>query len=190
MGIFYVFFIFLKTDLPVGLLQSPFYYQRPTVPWYMNYGGIGTIIGHELTHSLNVEGWVRIKLVDELESLFECLISSYSETDIPELEGNSKMDGYRTRSENFADHIGLASAFWAYQQHIKGLRNLGGVGGMLEEDEVGGVKVGDGGGNGIAEEISLPGLQLFSSSQMFFISFANVSEKNNNNLNIFGTSGF
>ncbi|CAL8073610.1 unnamed protein product [Orchesella dallaii] len=138
-------------NLPVGLLQSPFYYQRPTVPSYLNYGGIGTIIGHELTHSLNIEGWIRVKLVKELETLWECLISSYSETDIPELEGKSKVDGYRTRSENFADHFGLASAFWAYQQHINSIKTP-----IYEEEH------------------NLPGLELFSNAQMFFVSFSNV----------------
>jgi len=42
------------TDFPIGLLQSPFYSHN--VPWAVNFGAIGSIIGHEISHSVNFEG--------------------------------------------------------------------------------------------------------------------------------------
>lgn len=41
---------FNEIVLPAGILQSPFYHSE--LPQYLNYGGIGVVIGHEITVSL------------------------------------------------------------------------------------------------------------------------------------------
>ena len=40
--------------IPAGILQRPFFHAGGTVP--RNYGGIGTILGHEMSHSLDDSG--------------------------------------------------------------------------------------------------------------------------------------
>jgi endothelin-converting enzyme/putative endopeptidase len=106
--------------LPAGILQSPFY--DPAYPPAMNYGGIGMVGGHELTHSLDSKGRdfdAQAKLEDwwdpvtsrEFQQRVDCIIDQYSKF--------SPMPGYYlngnlTQGENIADAGGLKTAHTAY----------------------------------------------------------------------------
>jgi len=39
---------------PAGILQTPFFNSKD--PYYLNYGGIGAVVGHELTHAFDNNG--------------------------------------------------------------------------------------------------------------------------------------
>ncbi|OXA38981.1 endothelin-converting enzyme homolog [Folsomia candida] len=132
-------------NFPIGLLQAPFY--RHNVPIPVNYGAIGAIIGHEISHSVNIEGWIKVGLVQKLEEYWECLEHHYSTYHVPSLGPDSRVNGLRTRSENLADHLGLAASYWAFRK-LSSQNNH--------------------------EFKSLVGLDIFSHDQMFFLSFAHM----------------
>jgi len=97
-------------------------------------------------------GWMNLKLADELEYYVKCLIGHYSSYTVPEAGNDSRVDGDRTRYENFADQLGLTEAFFAYQEKL-----------AVE------------GGAPLVED-RLPGLEMFTPAQTFFISFSHVCQ--------------
>ncbi len=93
----------------------------------MNYGHIGGVIGHELTHGFDDEGrkfdakgnltdWWTPEDLKKFEARTDCLVKEYgSFTAIDDI----KVDGKLTLGENTADNGGLLLAFMAYMQRAK-----------------------------------------------------------------------
>ncbi|EDO31995.1 predicted protein [Nematostella vectensis] len=133
---------------PVAILQPPFYDSRYNGA--VNFGGIGSVIGHELTHGFDdsgkrydskgsqVEWWTDITS-DEFKTRADCLVSQYGSFTF----NGKNVDGNRTLSENIADNGGLKQAYKAYMSWV---------------GEYG-------------EEQMLPELGL-TNEQVFFVSFA------------------
>lgn len=105
---------------PAGILQSPFF--DPTYPASMNYGGIGMVGGHELTHSLDSQGrdyngdgklqdWWAPRTSEEFQKRVDCIIAQYSK--FSPLPGYF-VNGNLTQGENIADAGGLKTAHSAY----------------------------------------------------------------------------
>ena len=111
-------------NFPAALLQAPKF--DPTASDAASYGAIGAIVGHEVSHFVDLlgaeyddEGRMRHWWTDEDLSRFQALIaplvnqfSSYQP--LPGLN----IDGKRTETENIADLAGLASAFDAYRRSL------------------------------------------------------------------------
>jgi putative endopeptidase len=106
--------------LLAGILQSPFF--NPTFPAAMNYGGIGMVSGHELTHSLDSQGrdfngegklqdWWAPRTSQEFQKRVDCIIAQYSK--LSPLPG-FYVNGNLTQGENIADAGGLKTAHSAY----------------------------------------------------------------------------
>ncbi|KAL1501599.1 hypothetical protein ABEB36_006896 [Hypothenemus hampei] len=136
--------------LPAGILQSPFY--DLSFPASLNYGAIGVIMGHELTHGFDDQGrqydkngnlnhWWNNRTVAKFKERAKCFVDQYSNYQINGLYVN----GNQTLGENIADNGGLKAAYHAYLELTKNKK----------------------------EPQQLPGLD-FTHKQLFFVAFAQV----------------
>jgi len=108
-------------DLSAALLQAPKF--EPAASDAMNYGAIGAIIGHEMSHFVDTLGaeyeadgrarrWWTPEDVWRYETASEPLVNQFSGyRPFPDLAVNGKL----TLTENIADLGGLAAAFDAYR---------------------------------------------------------------------------
>ncbi|MDE6835967.1 MAG: M13 family metallopeptidase, partial [Muribaculaceae bacterium] len=106
---------------PAGILQAPFF--DPESSDAENYGGIGVVIGHELTHGFDDQGcnfdadgnmvnWWSPADAEAFRNLTQGLVNQYSEVEVlPGLHAN----GEYTLGENIADQGGLRVAMTAFQ---------------------------------------------------------------------------
>lgn len=139
-------------QFPAAILQGIFFDSDRIHA--MNYGSIGQIIGHELTHGFDDEGKqydkngnLRNWWDEETDKAFtekaRCIINQYNNISVPEVQLN--LHGINTQGENIADNGGLKEAYLAYQSWAA-------VNGP---------------------ESQLPGLN-YTSNQLFWISVANT----------------
>ncbi|KAB0797757.1 hypothetical protein PPYR_08750 [Photinus pyralis] len=138
--------------LPAPILQGVFFGDDR--PWYMNYGGIGFLISHEIVHGFdnkgrqfdkfgNLEDWWTPSTNEKFITKAQCIIDQYGNQSIPEL--GLSINGFRTQAENIADNGGIRNAYLAYNEWIR--RN--------------------------GREQLLPGVN-YTDRQLFWISAANV----------------
>ncbi|RZF41386.1 hypothetical protein LSTR_LSTR000100 [Laodelphax striatellus] len=110
---------------PAGILQPPFYHRY--FPRSLNYGGIGAVIGHEITHGFDDKGrlfdkfgnlhkWWTDEDIFNFHQRAQCIIEQYSEYIIPEI--GVRLDGALTQGENIADNGGIKQAYRAYQRWL------------------------------------------------------------------------
>ena len=99
---------------------------HPNLPAYLNYGALGSIIGHEITHGFDDEGskfddegnlddwWGPETIIEYLEKA-QCIIDQYGNYSLDVGEGEMmNLDGVNTQAENTADNGGLKLALGAY----------------------------------------------------------------------------
>ncbi|XP_043288192.1 endothelin-converting enzyme homolog [Venturia canescens] len=115
-------FIVNHITVPAGILQFPFYELGLEA---LNYGAIGTILGHELTHGFdnsgrlydedgNLRQWWSNTTIRQYNSKIECFVKHYGNYYIDEV--NDYIDGKLTLDENIADNGGLREAVLAYKK--------------------------------------------------------------------------
>ncbi|XP_018307444.1 membrane metallo-endopeptidase-like 1 [Mycetomoellerius zeteki] len=135
--------------------QSPlFAFGRPQA---INYGIVGTIMGHEVNHGFDNSGHLynkKGKIVEWLSAMaeaygkrVECFVEQFNNYAINEMSNTIKNYGNQTVGENIADTMGLEAAFRAYQRR---------------ERECG------------KPNTVLPGQENLTNDQLFFLSFANL----------------
>ncbi len=107
---------------PAGILQYPFF--DPKADDAFNYGAIGVVIGHEMTHGFDDQGRHYDKdgnmtdwWTEEDGKNFEARTGKYADffsaiKVLPDLNANGKL----TLGENLADHGGLEVAFNAFEK--------------------------------------------------------------------------
>ena len=115
-------------NFPAGILQPPFYGK--TMDDAVNYGGIGVVIGHELTHGFDDQGrkydaqgnfrdWWTPEDAKAFEQRADCTANEYSNfVAVKDEKGEVKLNGKLTLGENTADNGGLKLAYMALMDII------------------------------------------------------------------------
>jgi predicted metalloendopeptidase len=110
------------TALPAGILQPPFWGKDRSVA--ANMGGIGMVVGHELTHGFDDQGaqfdaggnmsmWWQKDDFAKFQAKGKCVADQYSTFEV--LPGKF-VNGELTLGENIADLGGIKVAFGAYRK--------------------------------------------------------------------------
>ncbi|CEF59415.1 Phosphate-regulating neutral endopeptidase [Strongyloides ratti] len=137
---------------PAAILRAPFFDRR--FPKSINYGGIGAVIGHEITHGFddqgsqfdkigNLRNWWDETTQKEFKKRTKCIVDQYGSYEVPDT--GLKINGILTQGENIADNGGIKGAFRAYKNYIKRLGH---------------------------DEPRIPGFEKYSNDQIFFMSYA------------------
>ena len=109
---------------PAGILQPPFY--DPAADMAYNYGGIGTAIGHEMTHGFDDQGarydargnlrdWWTAADLRNFHARAECIADQYEKFGVEE---GLNLQGKLVTGEAIADLGGVTLAYRAYQKHL------------------------------------------------------------------------
>ncbi|CAF1353005.1 unnamed protein product [Adineta steineri] len=139
---------------PAVILQTTLFDRD--APKYLNYGGIGFIMGHEIAHGFGDERkeydlngnevlWWTNSTVNTFDIRKKCINEQYDNYTLTQV--NHSINGRKTQNENVADDAGLKQAFFAYQQWAKTHKNV---------------------------EKKLPGLSKYSAEQMFLLNFGHI----------------
>ncbi|PNJ47901.1 MMEL1 isoform 4 [Pongo abelii] len=138
---------------PAGILQPPFFSKEQ--PQALNFGGIGMVIGHEITHGFDDNGrnfdkngnmmdWWSNFSTQHFREQSECMIYQYGNYSW-DLADEQNVNGFNTLGENIADNGGVRQAYKAYLKWMA-----------------------EGG-----KDQQLPGLDL-THEQLFFVNYAQV----------------
>jgi endothelin-converting enzyme/putative endopeptidase len=111
-------------NFPAGILQPPFFDAQRDLA--VNYGGAGSVIGHEMTHGFDDEGrkfdgdgnlrdWWTAADGAEFEKRAACIAGEYSGFSSVD---DVKLNGRLTLGENTADNGGLRIAYMALQDAL------------------------------------------------------------------------
>jgi endothelin-converting enzyme len=142
--------------IPAGISQLPFFHHH--LPLYALYGGLGSVVGHEISHGFDDEGrlwsedheletWWDNSTVENFEKGAQCFVDQYSKFEVETPSGMLTVDGENTLGENLADAGGLRASFNAWNEE------RGKMPGVWDQ--------------------SLPGLEGFTHEQLFFIFYGN-----------------
>jgi len=141
--------------LPIGIIQPPI--LDPEAPKYLNYGSLGTLVGHEISHGFDTIGrdydwdgrysnWWSNATRAGFDSRAQCFVEQYNNYTVTAPDGKIiHANGKRTLAENIADAGGLSASFAAWSQRI-----------IKEPD------------------MNLPGLEFFTQEQLFFVAYARL----------------
>jgi len=126
---------------PAGILQPPFYSSKASIA--VNLGGIGMVVGHELTHGFDDEGsqfaadgnlsnWWEPESGQKFKSKTQCVDDQYAGYET--LPG-VKLNGKLTLGENVADSGGVMLAFRAYREMRKNAKEVTVADGFSEDQQ-------------------------------------------------------
>ena len=113
-------------NFPAAILQPPFF--DPAAPAAMNYGAVGSVIGHEISHTFDTEGsafdakgrmrdwWTAADFAHFRASTAKLAAQYDTYKPFPDLSVNGK----QTLAEDIADVAGLSAAYDGYRASLQG----------------------------------------------------------------------
>jgi len=124
---------------PAGILQPPFF--DPTADDALNYGGIGSVIGHEMTHGFDDQGsrydpagnlanWWSDADLKAFKERAGCIVNQFNGF---EVEKGLNMNGSLVQGESIADLGGLVVAYAAFQKAMEGKPRPANIDGFTPE---------------------------------------------------------
>ncbi|KAI8140406.1 hypothetical protein BJV82DRAFT_520444 [Fennellomyces sp. T-0311] len=144
---------------PAGIMQPPYF--SGDFPDYLNYGGIGAVVGHELTHQFDNDGrhydgkgqlreWWTKETLEAFEEKTKCFVNQYGNFTMEDPDGNKiHVNGQLTLGENVADNGGIRQSYIAWKKRY-------------EQDKSG------------KSNMMLPGLDNITPEQLFFINYGRI----------------
>lgn len=145
-----------EINILAGILQPPFYYGRKA-PRAVNFGAVGMVLGHELSHGFDAIGryfnengeitgdWWTADTSKKFEEKSKCFVDQYNKYSVDGENGPIHINGELSLSENIADNGGIRLAYWGYKDWV----------------------------NKNGPELRLPGLNM-TNEQLLFVSFAQM----------------
>jgi endothelin-converting enzyme/putative endopeptidase len=114
-------------NFPAGILQPPFFEKN--MDDSVNYGAIGMVIGHELTHGFDDQGrkfdahgnlrdWWTADDGKQYDERGKCISDEYTQ-DVPDAGPGVKQNGLLTQGEDTADNGGIHLALFALEAELK-----------------------------------------------------------------------
>ena len=127
-------------NFPTGILQPPFF--DPAAPAAVNYGSIGFVIGHEITHGFDDQGakfdgqgnlhdWWTPEDLKKFKAATECIVHQYSQYKVA---GDMPVNGELVVGEATADLGGLTLAFRAFHES-SGYKNAKTINGFTPDQQ-------------------------------------------------------
>jgi endothelin-converting enzyme/putative endopeptidase len=124
---------------PAGILQPPFF--DPAADDAVNYGAMGSVIGHEMTHGFddqgsqfdsegNLKNWWSEEDLKNFKERAQCIIKQFNQY---EVEKGLNMNGELVAGESIADLGGLVIAYAAYQKSLEGKPRPANIDGLTPE---------------------------------------------------------
>ena len=113
---------------PAGILDGVFFNKDR--PMYMNYGGIGVVVGHEITHGFDDKGsqkdaegglvdWWEEDTKQRYLEKTRCVIDQYSNYTVRVEDESLNLNGINTQGENVADIGGIRQALRTYMKIVE-----------------------------------------------------------------------
>ena len=114
-------------NFPAGILQPPFFEKG--MDDSVNYGAIGMVIGHELTHGFDDQGrkfdahgnlrdWWTAEDAKQYDERGKCISDEYTE-EVPDAGAGVKQNGLLTQGEDTADNGGIHLSLFALEAALK-----------------------------------------------------------------------
>jgi len=159
-------------EFPAGVFETPLFDIE--APSYMNYGAIGAIIGHEITHGFdrsgmqfdaegNMVNWWSNSSAAQYEKKSQCYVKHYGKF----TAGGVAVNPLLSLGENVADAGGLKLAKLAYERsRIAPKKSIG------QSDASSSSSSSSSSRSAAGKEESLPGFERFTPQQLFYVAFA------------------